>query len=171
MTPLLTRPTKPTLGLSLQFASRDAVVAAHRGVLTRARVRRWLAAALDTPAEVTVRVVGTDEGRTLNRDYRGRDHATDVLTFGYDRTPVVMADLVLCAPVVEAQAAELGLTLEAHYAHLVVHGALHALGHDHESAPEADAMEAIERSVLQRLGYADPYVLAETANAPVRVTA
>ena len=140
------------LTLSLQFAA-----AAHRALLPRHRVARWIRAALDAPAEIAVRIVGTDEGRALNRDYRGKDYATNVLTFDYERAPVVVADLVLCAPVVEREAAEQGLTLEAHYAHLLVHGTLHAQGFDHEKARDATRMESRETQILAALGFADPY--------------
>ena len=140
------------LQLSLQFAD-----AAHRRLLPRHRVARWIRAALETPAEVTVRIVGTEEGRALNRDFRGRDYATNVLTFDYQRVPVVVADLVLCAPVLAREARELGIPLEAHYAHLLVHGTLHAQGHDHENDADARVMEARETAVLATLGVADPY--------------
>jgi probable rRNA maturation factor len=129
----------------------------HRGELPRHRVARWIRAALDAPAEITVRVVDEEEGRTLNRDFRGKDYATNVLTFDYAREPVITADLVLCAPVVEREATAQGVALQAHYAHLLVHGALHAQGHEHEGAREARRMEAIETSVLAGLGFADPY--------------
>jgi len=140
------------LQLSLQFAD-----ARHRRRLPRHRVARWIRAALDVPAEITVRIVGAEEGRSLNRDFRGRDYATNVLTFDYQRAPVVVADLVLCAPVLAREAAELGITLEAHYAHLIVHGTLHAQGHDHEDDADARMMEARESAVLATLGVADPY--------------
>jgi probable rRNA maturation factor len=129
----------------------------HRKTLARHRVARWLRAALDAPAQITVRIVGEAEGRALNHGYRHKDYATNVLTFDYERAPVVVADLVLCAPVVAREAREQGKSLEAHYAHLVVHGALHAQGHDHERARDAKVMEAREREVLAALGYADPY--------------
>lgn len=144
--------TRDQLRLTLQFAD-----AAHRRLLPRHRVARWIRAALGTPAEITVRVVGADEARSLNRDFRGRDYATNVLTFDYQREPVVVADLVLCAPVLAREAAELGIPLEAHYAHLLVHGALHAQGHDHESDADARVMEARETRLLAALGFADPY--------------
>jgi probable rRNA maturation factor len=144
----------PPLQLSLQFAD-----ARHRALLPRHRVARWVRAALAAPGQITVRIVGAEEGRALNRDYRGQDHATNVLTFDYERAPVVVADLVLCAPVVEAEAVEQRITLPAHYAHLLVHGTLHAQGHEHEGVPEAvaAAMEARESELLQALGFADPY--------------
>jgi len=147
--------SRAALQLSLQFAD-----ARHRAELPRHRVERWLRAALATggrPGQVTVRIVDADEGRALNRDYRGKDVATNVLTFDYEREPVVVADLVLCAPVVEAEARTLRKPLQAHYAHLVVHGALHALGHEHEHEADAARMEALEGEVLRGLGYADPY--------------
>lgn len=144
--------TAPALQLSLQFAD-----AAHRALLPRHRVRRWMRAALDAPAQIAVRIVGEDEGRSLNRDWRGKDYATNVLTFDYEREPLVMADLVLCAPVVAREAQAEGKTLDAHYAHLLVHGVLHAQGWDHERAAEARRMEARESAILQALGFADPY--------------
>ena len=146
------------LVLSLQLA--DPV---HRPLLSRHRVARWLRAALAaTPAELTVRVVGEAEARALNREFRGKDHATNVLTFDYQRTPVVVADLVLCAPVVEREAVAQGIGLDAHYAHLLVHGALHAQGFDHERAKDAAKMEARESAILAGLGYADPYAAGST---------
>jgi probable rRNA maturation factor len=150
------QPAKPPLALSLQFADSR-----HRAQLPRHRVARWLRAALDgVPAEITVRIVDAEEGRRLNREFRGKDYATNVLTFDYAREPAVVADLVLCAPVVAAEALSQGRPLEAHYAHLVVHGALHAQGHDHEADADAEAMEARESALLRALGYADPYAPA-----------
>jgi probable rRNA maturation factor len=143
----------PELALSLQQPDGR-----HRAVLARRRVARWLRAALaGRAAQITVRVVDADEGRALNRDFRAKDYATDVLTFGYETQPVVVADLVLCAPVVEAEARRLGTPLDAHYAHLLVHGALHALGHDHEDDADAAAMQALETAALRGLGLPDPY--------------
>jgi probable rRNA maturation factor len=129
----------------------------HRSVLTRSRVERWVRAALEAPAEITVRIVDEAEGRALNRDYRQKDHATNVLTFDYQRQPIVVADLVLCAPVVEREAMEQGKPIEAHYAHLLVHGALHAQGFDHERMADAKKMEARETELLAALGFPDPY--------------
>jgi len=150
-----TNKTQPPLALSLQFAD-----ASHRAELPRHKVARWLRAALAAPAEITVRIVGAEEGQALNRDFRGRDYATNVLTFDYAREPVVAADLVLCAPVVAREAAEQGLPLEAHYAHLLVHGTLHAQGFDHEDDADAALMEARETEVLAALGFSDPYAAA-----------
>jgi probable rRNA maturation factor len=140
------------LHLSLQFAD-----ASHCALLPRHRVMRWLRASLDAPAQFTVRIVGAGEGRELNREFRNKDYATNVLTFGYQQAPVVLADLVLAAPVVEREAREQGVDLSAHYAHLLVHGALHAQGMDHERARDAKHMQARETQILARLGFADPY--------------
>jgi len=143
---------RPALALSLQFAD-----AAHREHLPRHRVARWIRAALEVDAEITVRIVGEAEARALNHEYRKRDYATNVLTFDYAREPVVVADLVLCAPVVEREAREQRLSLQAHYAHLLVHGTLHAQGWDHERDDDAAAMEGRESQLLSLLGFADPY--------------
>jgi probable rRNA maturation factor len=140
------------LTLSLQFAD-----ASHRAQLPRHKLQRWLCAALSAPGEITVRFVGDDEGRALNRDYRGKDYATNVLTFDYQHAPVVVADLVLAAGVVAREAAELGIPVADHVAHLLVHGALHAQGHDHDDDAEAAAMEALETAILGRLRLHDPY--------------
>lgn len=148
--------TRPALSLSLQFA-RDDLPRAHRAQLPRHRVARWIRAALDAPGDLTVRIVGADEARALNRDYRGKDYATNVLTFDYSHVPLVHADLVLCADVVEAEAKAQSVSLEAHYAHLLVHGTLHAQGHDHERDDDAERMEARESDVMLALGFADPY--------------
>lgn len=145
------------LTLSLQFGRFDGA-ATHRAVLPRHKVTRWIRHALVLDAEVTVRIVDEDEGRQLNRDYRLKDYATNVLTFDYAQEPMVLADLVLCAPVVEREAREQNKSLEEHYAHLLVHGTLHAQGWDHEtSAEDADEMEAYETEIMQALGFADPY--------------
>ena len=143
---------RPALSLSVQFADPS-----HRAQLPRHKVARWMRAALEAPAEIAVRIVDAEEGQALNRDYRGKDYATNVLTFDYAREPLVHADLVLCAPVVEREAREAGKTLEAHYAHLLVHGTLHAQGYDHEKARDAKVMERRETEILAALGFADPY--------------
>ena len=143
---------KPGLQLSLQFAD-----ASHRNHLPRHHVARWVRAALLHPGQVTVRIVGAKEGRTLNREFRQQDHATNVLTFDYQHAPIVMADLILCAPVVAKEARTQRIPLPAHYAHLLVHGTLHAQGFDHEDEASAALMEARESDVLLALGFADPY--------------
>ena len=147
----------PTLALSLQFGEL-ANAAPHRAALPRHFVTRCLRHALDGDAEITVRIVDAEEGQALNRSYRQKDYATNVLTFDYAIEPVVMADLVLCAPVVAREAREMNIPLAQHYAHLLVHGSLHAQGWDHEtSEADADAMEARETEILAGLGWPDPY--------------
>jgi len=144
----------PKLTLSVQYAEKP------EGVPTRPQFRRWAKAALEQDAEVAIRIVGVEEGQELNRDYRGKDYPTNVLTFVYDDLPPeagLMGDLVLCAPVVEREAAEQGISLEAHYAHLTVHGVLHLQGYDHEDDAEAQIMENRESQIVMKLGYADPY--------------
>jgi probable rRNA maturation factor len=148
------REARPELSLGLQFAD-----ATHRALLPRHKVARWIRAGLELPAQITVRIVGEDEGRALNRDYRQKDYATNVLTFDYVQAPEIEADLVLCAPVVEREAAAQRIDVAAHYAHLLVHGTLHAQGYDHEDdGPEAACMEARETEILAALGFADPYL-------------
>jgi probable rRNA maturation factor len=146
------------LSLSLQFAPRFKGIERHRAALPRHSVARWIRHALDVDGEVTVRIVDADEGQRLNREFRGKDYATNVLTFDYAQSPMVMADLVLCAPVVAREAREERKTLAAHYAHLLVHGTLHAQGWDHEtSEADAEAMEAREIEILADLGIRNPY--------------
>ena len=140
------------LSLSLQFADTR-----HRALLPRHKVQRWIRAALELPGEITVRIVGAEEGQALNRDFRSKDYATNVLTFDYSHEPVVTADLVICAEVVEREAQEAGIDIAAHYAHMLVHGTLHAQGYDHEEEDEAECMEARESEILTALGFADPY--------------
>ncbi len=150
----MSRKTDPRLRLSVQYA------VATEGVPDRPRFRRWAKAALTRDAEIALRVVDEAEGRELNRDYRGKDYATNVLTFVYDDLPPeagLMGDIVLCAPVVAREAAEQGKPLEAHYAHLTVHGVLHLMGHDHEEEAEALEMEALETQIVTKLGYPAPY--------------
>lgn len=150
---------KPELTLSLQFADPR-----HREHLPRHKVARWVRAALEVPGEITVRIVGAEEGQALNRDFRQKDYATNVLTFDYQAEPVVVADLILCAPVVEQEARALRKPLAEHYAHLLVHGTLHAQGYDHEDDDvEAEAMEARESELMLALGFRDPYRQARSA--------
>lgn len=152
------------LKLHVQFEA--PAHAAHRKLLTRAVLTRWVGAALFAPAELTVRFVDNDEGRTLNRGYRGKDYATNVLTFAYAESEddPVSGDIILCCPVVEREAQEQNKPLVAHYAHLIVHGVLHAQGYDHEDDDEAAEMEAIETELMAALGYPDPY--ADAADTP-----
>jgi probable rRNA maturation factor len=150
-----------TLDLSLQFALGDATAtqrARHRAALPRHAVKRWIRHALARDGRITVRIVDQTEGRALNRDYRNKDYATNVLTFDYSQAPIVEADLVLCAPVVAQEARAQDKNLQAHYAHLLVHGTLHAQGWDHEtSAADARAMERHEVEILAGLGFTNPY--------------
>ena len=146
----------PTLTLSLQF-SAVAKPEKHRAALPRHMVTKWIRHSLQTDAEITVRIVDAEEGQTLNREYRKKDYATNVLTFDYTQEPVVSADLVLCAPVVAKEAKEQKKTLQAHYAHLIVHGTLHAQGWDHELEEDAQVMELRETEIMARLGFKNPY--------------
>ena len=167
-------PASPRLALSVQ----RAIGSANRTHSPRAgSIRRWARAALAADAEVTVRLVGEAEGRRLNRDYRGKDYATNVLTFVYEGEPLsagegeteegernrgaggdaLAGDLVLCVPVVVREAAEQGKPIEAHFAHLIVHGMLHLQGFDHDTADDAEVMESREAQILAALGYANPY--------------
>ena len=140
------------LNLSVQYACHNAELP------SRPSLRRWARAALVGGGQVTVRLVDSEEGQQLNLDYRGKDYATNVLSFIYEQEPLVMGDLVICATVVEREAAEQGKCLDAHYAHLIVHGMLHLQGFDHElGANEAQLMESKEKEILAALGYADPY--------------
>lgn len=140
------------LDLSVQYACNQD------DMPSRSQVRAWARAALDGGGQVTVRYVDADEGRALNRDYRGKDYATNVLSFAYETAPLTVGDLVVCVPVVASEATAQGKTIEAHHAHLIVHGMLHLQGYDHEgSAEEAECMEQREREILAGLGYPDPY--------------
>jgi probable rRNA maturation factor len=146
---------KNKLSLSVQYADsrlKDSV--------SRARIRRWTQAALLGSAELTIRFVDAEEGRTLNRDYRGKDYATNVLTFAYTEdteADVTQADIVLCTDVLQREAAEQNISTETHAAHLVVHGVLHAQGYDHETDEEAAEMEQMEIDILADLGLPNPY--------------
>lgn len=142
----------PDLQLSIQYPGGKA------GAPTRAQVRRWVRAACNEAAEVTVRFVAEDEGRELNLAYRGKDYATNVLSFPYQEADPLQGDLAICLPVVATEAAAQNKALEAHHAHLIVHGMLHLQGYDHEaSAADAEIMERREREILAKLGYPDPY--------------
>ena len=146
----------PDLTLSLQFGKLKNADK-HRAALPRHRVTKWIRHALQTNGEITVRIVDAEEGQLLNREYRKKDYATNVLTFDYTQEPVVTADLVLCAPVVAQEAKEQKKTLQAHYAHLIVHGTLHAQGWDHELDEDAQVMELRETEIMARLGFKNPY--------------
>ena len=146
---------KPKLTLSVQYAD-DRL----KDIITRPMLRRWVQAALFAPAELTLRFVGSEEGQELNRDYRGKDYATNVLTFAYtedEESEVTQADIIFCTDVLQKEAAEQKKSIEEHIAHLVVHGVLHAQGYDHEEEEEAVEMETLETELLAELGFADPY--------------
>ena len=145
------------LNLSVQYACDKTALP------LRPQIRAWARAALNVHemrgGQITVRFVEAEEGQTLNRAYRGKDYATNVLSFPYETAPVVCGDLVICAPVVEREAAEQGKSLEAHYAHLIVHGLLHLQGYDHEAGQqEARLMENMEKDILLDFSYPDPYL-------------
>jgi probable rRNA maturation factor len=133
------------------------IASSAAGIPSARKLRHWAKKALLSSACVTVRVVGSREGRALNHRYRGRDYATNVLTFAYPDGALLAGDIALCAPVIGREARDQGKTLEAHYAHLLVHGLLHLQGHDHRRRQEAARMEALEVAILGRLGYCDPY--------------
>jgi len=150
--------TSERVAVELELTLQRAVNAT--GLPTRAELRRWLAAALEQSAAITVRIVGAVEGRRLNRAYRGLDYATNVLSFGYGkpgRGETLTGDIVLCAPVLRREANAQGKALAAHLAHLAVHGALHLQGYDHQHPRAAARMEAAEKRILAKLGFADPY--------------
>ena len=140
------------LNLSVQYACN------REGLPFRADFVLWARAALVGGGEIAIRLVDADEGQSLNKEYRGKDYATNVLSFPYETEPVVMGDLVICPSVVAKEAAEQNKPLDAHYAHLTVHGILHLQGRDHDNDEEAQAMEDEEREILAALGYPDPYL-------------
>ena len=142
----------PKLSLSVQYACEA------EGLPTRPQFRRWVRAALSAPAAMTLRIVDAVEGQVLNRDFRGKDYATNVLTFAYGKENGLLGgDIVLCAPVVAREAAEQGKSLLAHYAHLTVHGVLHMQGLDHETAADARIMESLEVEIMRGLRFNNPY--------------
>lgn len=124
---------------------------------SRGTMRRWVAATLRRRAHVTLRFVDSTEGRRLNQRFRMRDYATNVLTFAYPEMRPLQGDIVVCVPVAKREATERGITLLRHCAHLVVHGALHMQGYDHESDDDAEKMENLETRIMKTLGYPDPY--------------
>jgi probable rRNA maturation factor len=141
----------PDLALTVQYGTRSAQLP------SRVKLGRWVRAALRKSASVTLRLVGAREARLLNLNYRGRDYATNVLTFIYSEKKPLAGDIAICVPVVAREAHLRGVDREAHYAHLTVHGVLHLQGHDHERAADAQRMEKLETRILARLGYADPH--------------
>ena len=147
----------PKIQLSVQIASELA------NLPTKAQFKKWAKAALCVDTEVTIRIVDAQEALALNSTYRGKDYATNVLTFPLTETPHLMGDIIICAPVVMAEAVAQNKSLEAHFAHLTVHGVLHLHGYDHETEPQAGLMESLEITILQKLGYANPYLITEDA--------
>jgi probable rRNA maturation factor len=148
-------PQKNKLSLTVQYPDPRL-----KETLNRSHLRRWVQAALFAPAELTIRFVDAEEGRALNLAYRGKDYATNVLTFAYsedDEDAVTQADIILCTDVLQREAAEQNKPLASHAAHLVVHGVLHAQGYDHENDEEAAEMEGLEIDILAGLGEANPY--------------
>jgi probable rRNA maturation factor len=148
-------PQKNKLTLSVQYPDPRL-----KESIPRSKLREWIQAALFAPAELTIRFVDADEGRALNREYRGKDYATNVLTFAYtedEESEVTQADIILCTDVLQKEAAEQKKSVESHAAHLVVHGVLHAQGYDHDNDEEAAEMEGLEIDILQGLGEANPY--------------
>jgi probable rRNA maturation factor len=143
----------PTLNLAVQYASTLAALP------SRNQFRQWAKAAVRVDTEVTIRIVDETEGRELNNIYRGKDYATNVLTFPLTEEPHLMGDIIICAPVAAAEALAQIKSLEAHYAHLTVHGILHLHGYDHEIEAQAELMESIETAIVTELGYANPYLI------------
>ena len=151
-------PSENKLSLSVQYPDPRL-----KEIITRSKLRRWVQAALFAPAELTIRFVDAEEGRALNHAYRGKDYATNVLTFAYtedEDSEVTQADIILCTDVLQREAAEQGKTVESHAIHLVVHGVLHAQGYDHETDHEAAEMEQLEIEILASLGEPNPYAEA-----------
>lgn len=155
----------PELALTVQYGTRCAQLPSS------AQLRRWVRAALRRKANVTLRLVGEREARELNLNYRGRDYATNVLTFIYSQHRPLEGDIAICAPVVAREALLRGIRRDAHYAHLTIHGVLHLQGFDHVSAAEATHMEKLEKQILARLGYPDPYLDAMPAQDKKRAKA
>ncbi len=148
----------PKLAATIQYASvADSIPSASQ-------FRKWAKAALRVDTEVTIRIVDVEEGQLLNNTYRGKDYATNVLTFPLTEEPYLMGDIIICAPVVAAEAEAQQKSLEAHYAHLTVHGILHLHGYDHEIDAQAELMEGLETAIVTKLGYASPYLITEDAN-------
>ena len=148
----------PKLLMQVQYASEMADLPSTQ------QFKLWARNTLRVDSEITLRIVDEAEGRALNKTYRGKDYATNVLTFPLAEKPHLMGDIIICAPVVAKEAAEQGKPLEAHYAHLTVHGVLHVHGYDHEIEEQADLMESIETEIITKLVYANPYLVTEDAN-------
>ena len=151
----MNRTAKKSSSFRLSLAVQYASGAQH--MPTRAQLRRWIKAALQCNVNITLRIVDEPEGRALNKKFRGRDYATNVLTFTYDDVEPLSGDVVICAPVVEKEAREQRKELLAHYAHLAIHAILHLQGYEHGRAADAAAMESRETAIMLKLGYADPY--------------
>ena len=143
----------PKLAATIQYASQAS------NLPTASQFRKWAKAALRVDTEVTIRIVDAEEGKMLNNTYRGKDYATNVLTFPLTEDPHLMGDIIICAPVVEAEAKAQQKRLDAHFAHLTVHGILHLHGYDHETDPQAELMEGLETAIVTKLGYASPYLI------------
>jgi len=141
----------PQLWMDVQFASE------LKGLPSIAQFKLWARKALRTDAQIALRITDEEEARAFNSEYRGKDYATNVLTFPLTESPFIIADILICAPVVAIEAAEQGKSLEAHFAHLTVHGVLHAHGYDHEKEAPAALMESLESQIMTSLGYPDPY--------------
>lgn len=143
----------PKLSITTQYASHQT------NLPTQNQFRKWAKAAIRVDTEVTIRLVDEAEGRALNKTYRGKDYATNVLTFPLTEEPHLMGDIIICAPVVAAEALAQNKPLDAHYAHLTVHGILHLHGYDHEIEAQAELMEGLETAIVSKLGYANPYLI------------
>lgn len=143
----------PKLAATIQYASEAD------NIPSASQFRKWAKAALRVDTEVTIRIVDAEEGQMLNNTYRGKDYATNVLTFPLTEEPHLMGDIIICAPVVAAEAVAQNKSLEAHYAHLTVHGILHLHGYDHETDAQAELMEGLETAIVTKLGYASPYLI------------
>ena len=139
-------------------------VSADNNIPNKKYFKKWAKASLRIDTEVTIRIVDADEARALNHEYRGKDYATNVLTFPLTEEPHLMGDIILCAEVIAQEAMMQNKPLIAHYAHLTVHGILHLHGYDHETEAQAALMEAIETQIVTKLGYANPYLITEDAN-------
>ncbi len=146
----------PKLSIAVQYASET------ENLPTAAQFRNWAKKALRIDTEIALRIVDEEESRMLNRDYRGKDYATNVLTFPLAEEPHLMGDIMLCAPVILRESSEQHKSVDAHFAHLTVHGVLHLHGYDHETEEEAELMEMLETEIVTKLGYPDPYLSEKT---------